>query len=423
MGCTSSSPAVVDTASPTTKNGGAANTHGKNERQITAGTEAMATTSTASATAPTTTIDIASKIASFNPSHSSPTPRTVGSLSLRYAALSHRGRDPDHPSKPNQDCFGHHYNQHSAFFAVYDGHGPVGEQCSHFVRSRLPQLLKKGIQTKQSPVSHTDAQAALFDAHVDVNEELRAEGSINDAYSGTTSVGVLIHANEITMCNVGDSRIVLGSSAGNDGNRVQAVPLSKDHTPYREDEAKRCTDMGARILSFGQIDPSTIEEDIDDDVEDPPRIWAQDGHYPGTAFTRSIGDSVAEKFGVFAEPELLTLPITSSERVLVVASDGVFDVMSNQEAVDIAFRYRSDPGAACKAVIDRSHEEWLLNDDCCEDEANYDDMTVIVIYFDHPDHGDVSNVGIQDQPDQKRPERHHKRVRQKTLRNLEEMKE
>ncbi len=45
-------------------------------------------------------------------------------------------------------------------------------------------------------------------------------------------------------------------------------------------------------------------EDIDEGG-DPPRVWSAKGAYPGTAFTRSIGDRIAEGCGVYAEPEIL----------------------------------------------------------------------------------------------------------------------
>ena len=101
--------------------------------------------------------------------------------------------------------------------------------------------------------------------------------------------------------------------------------------------------------------------------------------------------------------------------------------MSNQEAVNIAFHLRNAPALAARAIIEQSHKEWLLNDDCCEEQANYDDMTVVVIYLDHPDHvvdvsdvsGDMANVAeVSHAP----LPRMGKRVRQKTLRNLEETK-
>ena len=163
----------------------------------------------------------------------------------------------------------------------------------------------------------------------------------------------------------------------NNNEKIQAVPLSKDHTPYRQDEAARCRAAGARIMSMGQIDPSTHEPG-DEDVEDPPRVWASDGKYPGTAFTRSLGDSVAERLGVNAEPELLTMAISPKERLIVIASDGIFDVVSNQEVIDLCFRHRDDPARACISLVDNSHKEWLLNDDCDENEANYDNLTCII---------------------------------------------
>lgn len=65
---------------------------------------------------------------------------------------------------------------------------------------------------------------------------------------------------------------------------------------YRRDECERVKAAGARVLTLDQIeglkDPSveawTTEEDDDGD---PPRLWFPNGMYPGTAFTRSIGDA------------------------------------------------------------------------------------------------------------------------------------
>ncbi len=43
----------------------------------------------------------------------------------------------------------------------------------------------------------------------------------------------------------------------------------------------------------------------DDDDGDPPRLWYPQKGYPGCAFTRSIGDEVAEAIGVYADPEIV----------------------------------------------------------------------------------------------------------------------
>jgi serine/threonine protein phosphatase PrpC len=57
--------------------------------------------------------------------------------------------------------------------------------------------------------------------------------------------------------------------------------------------------------------------------------------YPGTAFTRSIGDSVAESIGVIADPEIFVLDLNSNNPFFVLASDGVFEFLSSQTVVDM----------------------------------------------------------------------------------------
>ena len=54
--------------------------------------------------------------------------------------------------------------------------------------------------------------------------------------------------------------------------------------------------FGARVLTLDQVygvkDPSVeCWGTEDEDGGDPPRLWAPNGNYPGTAFTRSIGDN------------------------------------------------------------------------------------------------------------------------------------
>lgn len=346
-----------------------------------------------------------------------------GKFRVRFAALSRKGRDPDFPTKPNQDCFSIDHKFGGAkldnFFGVYDGHGPTGEACSQFVQQRLPALIAEKIRNHDDFVLTTDQiHESLREAHTQCNEELHALKDIDDTSSGTTSITMYMQGefSRITISNVGDSRAVLGTATQQTSiNSLRAVPLSNDQTPRRPDEVQRCVRSGARILSFGQISGN----DDDSDSEDPPRVWAQNGKYPGTAFSRSIGDSVAKKLGVSAEPEMLSLKVSSKEKVIVLATDGIFDVMSNQEVIDKCFQYyNKDPAQACSAVIENSHAEWLLNEECKDEEsASYDDMTMVCVFI-YDDEGDEVSPPP---PTPTASQQHHpRRVRQKTLRNLEE---
>ena len=82
-----------------------------------------------------------------------------------------------------------------------------------------------------------------------------------------------------------------------------------------------------------------LGDDIDDDG-DPPRVWDKTLESPGTAFTRSIGDRHGSTVGVCAEPEVAVRALCASDRVVIVASDGVFEFLTMRQCVEIALLYR-----------------------------------------------------------------------------------
>lgn len=98
------------------------------------------------------------------------------------------------------------------------------------------------------------------------------------------------------------------------------------------------------------------------------------GAYPGTAFTRSFGDMYAEELGVFAEPEILMRNIQPNDLYIVIASDGVFEFMTNQALANIV-DHHDDPLKACKHVVEQAYGLWL------QYEVRTDDITACCIYL------------------------------------------
>jgi len=338
-----------------------------------------------------------------------------GGMRIRYAYYSQKGYYPDQLGKANQDAYSvierfGASQSNDAFFAVYDGHGELGDHCAQFARDKLPEYLKRHItRAKAKETNKPGDTSELFDmvelskdqmqkactrAHVECNNAMHQ--ALDDRLSGTTAISAYVHGrrNRMTICNVGDSRAVLGKSA-NSGAYIQgrtplkAYPLSRDQTPYRKDERVRIRKTGARILSLDQLeglepvhntddDPNNDEADIElgeelDEGGDPPRVWSPNGDYPGTAFTRSLGDSMAEALGVFAEPEMLTREFKPEDRMIIIASDGIFEFLTNQSVVDICAKF-SDPLEACKAVVTESYNLWV------QYELRTDDITIICMF-------------------------------------------
>lgn len=95
---------------------------------------------------------------------------------------------------------------------------------------------------------------------------------------------------------------------------------------------------------------------------------------PGCAFTRSIGDSVAESCGVCADPEMLEWKISPQDKFAVVASDGVFEFITSQNVIEMIAKYQN-PIEAAKHVVAEAYRLWLTFDE------RTDDITIIIIYF------------------------------------------
>ncbi|KAJ7969566.1 putative Protein phosphatase 2c [Quillaja saponaria] len=296
-----------------------------------------------------------------------------GNYELRYSFLSQRGYYPDALDKANQDSFCIHTpfgtKPDDHFFGVFDGHGEFGAQCSQFVKRKLCENLLRNSEF------HTDVVEACHVAFLTTNSQLHAD-NLDDSMSGTTAITVLVRGRTIYIANSGDSRAVIAERRGKD---IVAVDLSIDQTPFRLDELERVKLCGARVLTLDQIE-GLKNPDVqcwgteEGDDGDPPRLWVPDGMYPGTAFTRSIGDSIAETIGVVATPEIVVFELTPNHPFLVLASDGVFEFLSSQTVVEMVAKFK-DPRDACAAIVAESYRLWL------QYETRTDDITVIVVHI------------------------------------------
>ena len=113
---------------------------------------------------------------------------------------------------------------------------------------------------------------------------------------------------------------------------IQATALNRDHKPECKDEAERILKRGGRIDSFR--DYYNNGEPIG-----PQRVWLQDQEMPGLAMSRSMGDRVAHSVGVSAEPEVKEFTLGLDDKFMVIASDGVWEFLSNEDVANIVLPY------------------------------------------------------------------------------------
>jgi serine/threonine protein phosphatase PrpC/CRP-like cAMP-binding protein len=321
----------------------------------------------------------------------------VGStlLSVRVAALSQRGYYPEALDKPNQDAhriwpnFMGDASKH--LFGVFDGHGSTGDKCSIYARDKIMTQLQRSLKIYDASTKEGYDEAASH-AFLKVNTDLKHEPSINDRMSGTTAITVFIDGLTCHVSNVGDSRAILASRKRGVDGPLTVTPLSEDQTPFRADERERVKTYGARVMTMDQIEGKerihenwglNLGEELDNNG-DPPRVWSPHGHFPGTAFTRSLGDQLAESLGVTAEPESITRTLKRTDKFIVVASDGVWEFITSSTVAGMVEAY-PEPLEACRAVCAEAYRLWT------QFEVRTDDITMINIHLDWaPDPAEVA---------------------------------
>ena len=163
--------------------------------------------------------------------------------------------------------------------------------------------------------------------------------------SGTTAVMALLVGSELFVANVGDSRAVLCR------NR-QALELSSIHSPSQDSEKARISNAGGCVVFFNG--------------------WRVNGQY---AVSRSIGDYPVRNL-LIADPHTMQLTITPSDEFLILASDGLWDVFTPAEAVDMVLNWLKE-FLLGSTTTDISQ---ILFDEATS-RASKDNITIIVLIF------------------------------------------
>ncbi|XP_047323506.1 protein phosphatase 2C 51-like [Impatiens glandulifera] len=192
------------------------------------------------------------------------------------------------------------------FFGVYDGHG--GSRVANSCQGRLHHLLVEECKTTTSSSSSTCFGEEIW-SRIMIKCFLKMDEEVNSIKAtssspvtiGSTAVVAVVGEDEVVVANCGDSRAVLSRGG---------IPLSisNDHKPDRPDELERIESAGGKVIDW-------------------------DGHrvLGVLATSRSIGDEYLQPY-VIPEPEVMITKRTNADEFLILATDGLWDVVSNEMA-------------------------------------------------------------------------------------------
>jgi protein phosphatase 1L len=219
-------------------------------------------------------------------------------------------------------------NEHElGLFAIYDGH------LGHHVADYLQRHLFNNILNETG--FWKDPKLAIRKAYLNT-DGIILENAPDLGPGGSTAVtAILIDSKTLYVANVGDSRAIV-SKAGN------AEQLSVDHEPGNSTERGKIEEKGGFV--------SNMPGDV-------PRVDGQ------LAVARAFGDK-SLKVHLSATPDIKELKIDDETELLILASDGLWKVMENQEAVDLVKKIK-DPTAAAKQLAQEAVNRKSKDDISC----------------------------------------------------------
>ena len=216
-----------------------------------------------------------------------------------------------------------------SLFGIFDGHG--GDDVVKYIKNRLPEIIKANI-TKNN--NYDSIENNLTSSFHKIDEELKFYDS---EHTGSTATILLFQDNIVYCANVGDSTAFIVYD-----NFIKKISIDHKCTDPKEEERI--------LLSGGKITKN--------------RVMGQ------LVLSRCLGDLYCKKYGVSNIPDISVNKLEGNVKYVVVASDGVWDVVKENELLQLS-KNRKNAEGFCKDLVKLAI-----------DKDTKDNVSCIVISFD-----------------------------------------
>jgi serine/threonine protein phosphatase PrpC len=236
-----------------------------------------------------------------------------------------------------------------SLFSVFDGHG--GSLIANQSKQRLVDKLKSMEHFKTSSAHPQKLGECLRKAYLDMDQDMLSlpEVERGEDKSGCTALSVLITEKHIICANSGDSRSVMATNG-------KTIELSFDHKPTNPVEKSRIENAG------GTVTNKRVNGDL--------------------AVSRALGDFEYKKTTtcrpeeqqVSAEPEIKVQDRAPGDEFVILACDGIWDVMSSDDANNFVRTLMNEGETDLSLICEEILDECLMRN-------SRDNMSVILIVF------------------------------------------
>ena len=262
-------------------------------------------------------------------------------------AVSKRGKRPQNEDKHNiiLNIKNHDKTiQPINFYSIYDGHG--GKAISTYLSLNFPYHFTK--KSVEYPLTGKYISSAYKTIVADIDKNYTKQS----IQCGATCIAAIEYEHNnsryIDILNTGDSRCVFCVD-----NRAVAKTL--DHKPNWPQEKERITKLGGKIVFDGY-----------------------DWRIGDLSVSRAFGDKDAAPY-VIAKPDIYRHKIKKSDRFMILACDGFWDVFDNQDAVNLVLELSYDLKKGKKNNIKFNIAKVLAN--AALEKGSTDNITEVVVFL------------------------------------------
>ncbi|KAJ0447979.1 putative protein-serine/threonine phosphatase [Helianthus annuus] len=271
------------------------------------------------------------------------------------------------------------------FCGVFDGHGPHGHLVARKVRDTLPVKLFSYLDSYESKKNRSATcicgnvdsgldggdgeeekpellwREAFLKSYKAMDKELKSHPNLDCFCSGSTAVTIVKQGSNLFVGSIGDSRAIMASKDINDS--LVAVQLTIDLKPDLP-KAERIKKCRGRVFAL-------------QDEPEVHRVWLPFDDAPGLAMARAFGDFCLKEYGVISIPEVSHRILTERDQFIVLASDGIWDVLSNEQVIEIVSSAPTRASAA-RLLVDSAAREWKSK----YPTSKMDDCAVVCLFLD-----------------------------------------
>lgn len=285
------------------------------------------------------------------------------------------GVDYKRPGKVNQDAwFWDNEDEGYSIFGVLDGHGLFGHELSEYFATNLPVEIRQQLLLELNPITELELrlkdlagvkedisstmslpQRALVYGFHSVHWKAMNDPDIKTGRNGATCITCLIDKETKSghVAYVGDSRAIRFNNQMTHSSNISVI--AQETTVGLPSELERIQSGEGSIrgnnVFYGPV---------------------------GIAMTRALGDAVMIRAGVIPTPCVDTIQIQEGD-VLVLATDGIWDVLTNDDVRNIFLECDSAQCAA-DTIAKKAKDRWI-GDLPIMDEEKADDITVMVLHW------------------------------------------